>query len=164
MSATMQKEGGVRGIATGTSFRRLARQFGKQVKSVCSPFQFALSTRAGKDCVSHAIRWTTDTDHEATVRWHRSMRPRASQCHDGQIAWRPKPQVKHVILQAEGGEQGDPLMPLLFFLAVHDALANVQMQLRRVHFREVFCELSGGATLAGIDGSMPNFADLLGEE
>ena len=38
--------------------------------------------------------------------------------------------MKHLIHQAEGGEQGDPLMPLLFCLAVHDALANVQLQLR----------------------------------
>ena len=52
--------GGVRGIATGTSFRRLvakcpARQFGKAVES-CAPFQFALSTRAGTDCVGHVVR------------------------------------------------------------------------------------------------------------
>ena len=47
--------------------KTLARQFGKQVESVCSPFQFALSTRAGTDCVSHAIRLMTDTDHQATV-------------------------------------------------------------------------------------------------
>ena len=61
MSATMmalqKKDGGARRIATGTSFRRLiaktlARQFGKTVESICSPFQL-LSTRAGTDCVGH---------------------------------------------------------------------------------------------------------------
>ena len=49
MSATMTAQkpegGGVRGIATGTSLRRLvakclARQFGKAVESACAPFQF----------------------------------------------------------------------------------------------------------------------------
>ena len=43
--------GGVRGIATRRSFRRLvaktlARQFGSAVEKVCAPFQFTLSTRA----------------------------------------------------------------------------------------------------------------------
>ena len=56
MTALRKTDGGVRGIATGTSFRRLvakslARQFGQEVERVCSPFQFALSTRAGVDCV-----------------------------------------------------------------------------------------------------------------
>ena len=52
MTALQKQDGGVRGIATGTSFRRLvaktlARQFLKAVEAVCSPYQFALSTRAG---------------------------------------------------------------------------------------------------------------------
>ena len=46
-TALLKHDGGVRGIATGTSFRRLvaktlARQFGKAVEAVCVPFQFAL--------------------------------------------------------------------------------------------------------------------------
>ena len=65
-------DGGVRGIATGTSFRRLvaktlARQFMKVVESTCAPFQFALSTRAGTDCVGHTIRAMTDDDPECIV-------------------------------------------------------------------------------------------------
>ena len=65
MAALQKKDGGVRGIATG-SFRRLvaktlARQFGKAVEATCSPFQFALSTRAGKDCVGHAEQQPTGT-------------------------------------------------------------------------------------------------------
>ena len=59
-------------IATGTTFRRLvaktlARQFSKVVEATCSPFQFALSTRAGVDCVGHAVRAATDMDPELTV-------------------------------------------------------------------------------------------------
>ena len=33
----------------------------------CAPFQFALSTRAGVDCVGHAVRVATDANPEATV-------------------------------------------------------------------------------------------------
>ncbi len=36
---------------------------------------------------------------------------------------------QHAIPQGEGGEQGDPLMPLLFALGIHDALADVAAQL-----------------------------------
>ena len=72
MTALQKKDGGVRGIATGTSFRRLvaktlARQFGAAVEATCAPFQFALSPRAGVDCVGHAGRVATDQNTEATV-------------------------------------------------------------------------------------------------
>ena len=72
MTAFQKQDGGVRGIATGTSFRRLvaktlARQFGKAVEAVCAPYQFALSTRAGTDCVGHGIRAFTDADPQCTV-------------------------------------------------------------------------------------------------
>ena len=71
-TALQKPDGGVRGIATGTSFRRLvartlARQFGKAVEATCAPFQFALSTRAGTDCVGHAIRAVTNTNPMCTV-------------------------------------------------------------------------------------------------
>ena len=50
MTALRKKDGGVRGIAIGTTFRRLvawilARQFMREVEKTCAPFQFALSTR-----------------------------------------------------------------------------------------------------------------------
>ena len=35
--------------------------------ATCAPFQFALSTRAGRDCVGHGIRALTDADPTATV-------------------------------------------------------------------------------------------------
>ena len=38
-------------------------------KQACAPFQFALSTRAGTDCVGHAVRVVTDHDPEMTVVW-----------------------------------------------------------------------------------------------
>ena len=43
MTALSKKDGGVRGIATGTSFRRLvsktlARRFMKEVERTCAPF------------------------------------------------------------------------------------------------------------------------------
>ena len=45
----------------------LARQFGAEVEKVCAPVQFALSTRAGMDCVGREVRLATDLDPRATV-------------------------------------------------------------------------------------------------
>ena len=50
--ALTKPDGGVRGIATGSSLRRLvarisARQFMGACEKECAPFQYALSTRAG---------------------------------------------------------------------------------------------------------------------
>ena len=93
---TALQQGGTRGIATSTSFRRLvaktmAKQFMTAVEQACAPFQFALPTRAGRGCVGHAVQPPP------------SLR-RRGQC---------EPQDR-----ATRGEQGDPTMPLLFSLAV----------------------------------------------
>ena len=159
MTALQKKDGGVRGIATGSSFRRLvaktlARQFGKAMEATCSPFQFALSTRAGTDCVGHAVRIATDRDPQATVlsidgigaydHVHRSamlgkllevpslrgLLPFvcAAYLEPSRYKWADAEGVRHDICQAEGG-QGDPLMPLLFSLAIHNALAEVKREL-----------------------------------
>ena len=44
--------------------------------------------------------------------------------------WRSDTGEQHIITQCEGGEQGDPLMPGLFALGQHPALASVQRHLR----------------------------------
>ena len=157
MTALAKKDGGERGIATGTSFRRLvakslARQFAKDVESVCAPFQFALSTRAGTDCVEHAVRAMTDAHSTSTVlsvdgigaydhvfrsamlsKLHsephlHGLLPfvRAMYSDTSRYSWRDATGTQHVILQCEGGEQGDPLMLLLFSLGIHDALAETK--------------------------------------
>ena len=41
-------------------------------------------------------------------------------------SWENEEGQRHTIEQHEGGEQGDPLMPLLFSLAIHNALKDVQ--------------------------------------
>ena len=160
MTALEKRDGGVRGIATGTSFRRLvanllARQFSEQVEQACAPFQFALSTRAGTDCVGHAIRVATELntrltvlsidgvgafDHVlraamlskvAEVPSLRELLPfvKAAYARPSSYVWVDEEFVRHTIEQHEGGEQGDPLMPLLFSLGIHDALDEIQQQL-----------------------------------
>ena len=156
----LKKDGGVRGIATESSFRRLvaktlARQFGRIVEQECAPFQFALSTRAGTDCVGHAMRAMTDLNSRATVLFvdgigaydHvlrssmlgkllevprlRGLIPfaRTAYAQPTSYKWGDQQGSRHQIWQHEGGEQGDNMMPLLFCLAVHNPLTAIQDQL-----------------------------------
>ena len=44
--------------------------------------------------------------------------------------WDDDEGITHEIRQGEGGEQGDPMMPMLYSLGQHQALAAVQTRLR----------------------------------
>ena len=161
LTALVKKNGKVRGIATGTSLRRLvarclAKQYGPAIEEACAPFQYALSTRAGTDCVGHLLRAATDLgsnstilsidgvgayDHirRATMLGKLMSLPRAapllpwvrlSYAQPSTYLWRDDSGVVHHIPQGEGGEQGDPLMPMLFALGIHDPLAQVAANLQ----------------------------------
>ena len=47
--------------------RTLAKQFASVFEDECATFQYALSTRAGTDCVGHMFRAVTDANHRATT-------------------------------------------------------------------------------------------------
>lgn len=47
-----------------------------------------------------------------------------------QYVWHDNTGTPHVIHQAEGGEQGDPLMPALYCLGPHSALSQAHSQLQ----------------------------------
>ena len=63
--------------------------------------------------------------------------------------WRDQVGVQHRIVQAEGGEQGDPLMPLLFSLAIYDSLQEVKSLLDP---RDVFLACLLGRCLRRLRG------------
>ena len=56
----LRKSGGVRAIVAGDVIRlvacTMAQQLGPQVEASTSPFQCALSTRAGSECVAHVLQ------------------------------------------------------------------------------------------------------------
>ena len=61
ITALRKPDGGVRGIVAGDLFRCLvsrtiAKQLAKEVEAATTPFQYALSTRAGCECVAHVIQ------------------------------------------------------------------------------------------------------------
>ena len=72
LTALQKPDGGVRGIVVGDIFRRLvartmAKQISKRVEAATAPFQYALKTKAGRECVAHVSQTLTDLDPEATV-------------------------------------------------------------------------------------------------
>ena len=72
LTALRKTGGGVRGIVAGDVFRRLtsrtmAQQLGEVVKRATSPFQYALSTRAGCECIAHALQALTEANPDATI-------------------------------------------------------------------------------------------------
>ena len=116
------------------------------------PFQYALSTRAGAESLARALRVGTELAPRATVLsvdgvgaydhamlagllQHDSLHgllPYARQFYGRQseyLRYDGEGNV-HSVVQGEGGEQGDPLMPALFALAQHPALEAVQASLQ----------------------------------
>ena len=160
LTAQRKDNGKIRGIVAGDVVRRhigrtLAQQFSQEIEGACAPFQYALSTRAGTDCVGHALRAGTDIDSRLTVvsidgvgafdHIYRSAMlsqlqqlPRASamlpfvRLAYGQTStyvWRDAQGASHTIHQGEGGEQGDALMPPLYALGQHRALTEANQHL-----------------------------------
>ena len=123
--------------------------------SVCSLSVRPLDQRR-TDCVGHAIRALTDADPECTILsidgvgaydhifrssflaklhqvpglWGLLPFVRSIYAQPTTYVWTDDSGAQHRIRQAEGGEQGDPLIPLLFSLGIHDSLCAVSEQLR----------------------------------
>ena len=121
--------------------RCLAQRYAKQIHQACLPHQYALSTRAGTEAVVHAL--TTDSEQHPTrtilsvdgigaydtisrncMLQGLQAVPEANRClpfvrlfytQPSTYVWHDNTNTPHIIQQAEGGEQGDPLMPALFF-------------------------------------------------
>ena len=133
----------------------MAQQFGEPFREACAPFQYALSTRAGSEAVVRALRAATETDPRTTVlsidgvgaydHISRASMLEALRTHEpltgllpfaakfyGQASryvYYDEESVGHEMLQGEGGEQGDPLMPGLYALGQHAALLELHAHL-----------------------------------
>ena len=72
ITALQKPSGGIRGIVVGDMVRRLvsrtiAQQIGSAVEVATAPHQYAMSTRAGCECIAHMLQVRTDLDDRATV-------------------------------------------------------------------------------------------------
>ena len=72
LTALRKTDGGVRGIVAGDIVRRLvartiSQQLMERVEAATAPFQYAMSTRAGCECVAHALQGITEMSATATI-------------------------------------------------------------------------------------------------
>ena len=142
LTALNKPDGGVRGIVVGDIFRRLvaktmAKQMAKKAEKATAPFQYALSTKAGWECIAHILQALTDLDANTTVVTidgvgaydlisRNAMMEGILKMEDGDrilpfvrcfygspstYLWEDEMGVSQEIPQGEGGEQGDPLIP-----------------------------------------------------
>jgi len=135
--------------------RCLAQQYAQPIHTACQPHQFALATRSGTEAVVHALTAVTEANPTHTILSVDGIRaydnisrhsmlqglrevPEANRClpfvnmfyaGPSQYIWHSATGEAHIISQAEGGEQGDPLMPALFSLGQRSALRTIQDQL-----------------------------------
>ena len=135
--------------------KALAKQFADDFLEATAPFQYALQTKAGTEALAHALQFLTDFDPETVVlsldgvgafdhvkraaffkklESLENLRPLLPVVgllygSESRFLWTDAAGQTHVVRQAEGGEQGDPLMPALFALAQHDALVEAASQL-----------------------------------
>ena len=147
MTALWKPDGGVRGIIVGDIIRGLvartiAKQIARQTEEASVPYQHALNTKAGCECVAHVHQTLMDLDPEATIVSidgvgaydsisRNAMLEGLLRMEDGErvlpfvrrfygspstCIWEDELGVSQDICTREGGEQGDPLMPLLFSL------------------------------------------------
>ena len=160
LTALAKPDGGVRGIVAGDVVRRLPRTIAQQlsaaVETATAPHQYALSTKAGTECIAHVLQSLTELHPEATVTSidvisaydkisREAMLQGLARLEGGRSAlpfvrlfygapseylWEDESGTTHRIPQGEGGEQGDAMMPLLFCLGQHEALRATQEQLR----------------------------------
>ena len=157
LTALSKPDRGVRGTVAGDVVRRsvartISHQLAPAVERATSPHQNAMTTRAGCECVVHALQGLTELDLEATVTSidgvgafglisRRAMLEGLRGVDDAvlpfarlfygqqsQFFWGERfPRSPHRPSR-EGGEQGGAMMPLLYSLGQHAALEDVSPQ------------------------------------
>ena len=129
----------------------LAREYNDDFEAGCAPFQYVLSTKAGTECVARTLRAVSELDPRKTIIsidgvgafdhiTRASMlsalrcQPRAKELlpfvlmfygDASEYLWTDDEGNSQVIKQADGGEQGDPLMRALYAKGQHMALVQI---------------------------------------
>ena len=185
ITALQKPTGGVRGIVAGDIARRLvartiAQQLAPAIERATAPFQYALTTRAGCECIGHILQSETDASPDRTVLSidgigafdlvsRESMMRGLLSVEGGHAAlpfvrqfygapstylWQDDMDVVHEVHEGEGGEQGDALMPALFSLGQHNALVAAQQQLG--HDERMFAFLDDIYVTSRLDRVVPS--------
>ena len=134
----------------------MSKQFQEQFRFAVAPANFGLCDRSGTDALVHLLRAASDADPDLAITCvdgvgafdhvHRARIFEELLAHPvlrdlvphvrmwygtrSTFVWTDESGESHLVEQAEGGEQGDPLMPALFCLAVRPALQAAQGMLQ----------------------------------
>jgi len=135
--------------------KAVAKQKQGDLREAVFPFNFGLSDRSGTDAAVHYIQYLTDRfpdqvvmsvdgigafDHISRARIFEQLMARPSlrdlvpfvrmwYSTQSRFVWVYEAGTTHHILQGDGGEQGDALMPALFSIALHPALLRMQARM-----------------------------------
>ena len=127
LTALQKPDGGVRGIVAGDIVRRLVARTMSQQLSAARDHRVGPSNNVSIDGISlydlislSAMMQGIHRVHEAAVLFVSMFYGTAST-----YLWEDDEGTTHKIVQGEGGEQGDAMMPLLFSLCQHPALEAV---------------------------------------
>ena len=136
--------------------KTLARQYQTRLREAVAPANFGLADRSGTDSLVHMVRALTELDPQCTLisidgvgaydhvsrtrmlteLWRqeglRDLVPfvRMWLGRQSTFVWTDDAGEQHDVVQGEGGEQGDALMPALFCLAMKPALEEIQSRLQ----------------------------------
>ena len=138
--------------------RTMAQKLSKAVERATAPFQYALSTRAGCECIAHVLQGITELHPELTItsidgisresmlRGLLSVEGggaalpfvRMSYGPPSEYLWEDDEGTVHRIPQGEESEQGDATMPLLFAVGQHGALEAIHRRMNPGEFLMAF--------------------------
>ena len=145
-----QPDGGISSLATSIHrliASTIAWQISEQVEEATALHQYALQTKSGCECVSHMVQMLTELNPRQTmvsvdgvgafdlVSRNAMLQGLGNMIGSAQVllfvrlfysdpsthVWEDEFGEPQMIPQGEGGEQGDPPMPLLFSLGQHAA-------------------------------------------
>lgn len=152
LTALMKKNGGIRPIAVGNTWRRLSAKIAcRRVASVLSnlflPNQLGVGIPNGAEAGSHAARiYYTSKHNGVRVFLKIDVKNAFNEIRRDALLWKVKSTVpeiykfveqcyglptnvyyrEHVILSQRGVHQGDPLGPALFCLVIQDIISSLQ--------------------------------------
>lgn len=150
MCALLKKDGGIRPIAVGTVYRRLAAKIGCQSvrESLCKefqPVQLGFGSRGGCEAAVHALRtFLTHQGGEVLVKVDvknafnsvdrsiilNQVKDKIPHLYNFILQCYGKPSKliykNNLILSEVGCQQGDPLGPALFSLAIHPIIKKLE--------------------------------------
>jgi len=135
--------------------KTVARQQQATFMDLVSPYNFGLCNRGGIDALVHLVQFLLEEDgsrvivsidgvgafdHVCRARFFEelannpqlnSLLPFVRQWYEGpsHFCWFDEHGTSHPVVQGDGGEQGDAMMPALFCLAMRGALIEIQSRL-----------------------------------